>query len=165
MRAAILVLLFAMQTAAPPPAYTVTKWTGDHDFLFEFRGAATAVMVPPANDVLSARQKLPFAWKFFGQPVDGYFVSDNGYITFDPAATTSVPRNTGLPDASAPANSIFAFWNDFRMEDGHGQQAGQRVHGHARHCAQPRARHLLDGTHRRAGQLRDVQLQLLAGTP
>jgi len=124
MRTAILVLVLAFQAAAAPPAYTVTKWTGDHDFLFEFRGAATAVMVPPANDVLSARQPLPFPWKFFGQAVDGYSVSDNGYITFDPAAKISVPRSTGLPDASAPANSIFAFWNDFRMEAGHGQWVG-----------------------------------------
>lgn len=44
---------------------------------------------------------------------DGYFVSDNGYITFDPAAKASVARNTGLPDASAPAKSIFAFWITF----------------------------------------------------
>ena len=124
MRAAILIVVLSIQAAAPPATYTVTKWTGDHDFLFEFRGAAAAVMVPPANDVLSARQKLPFPWKFFGQPVDGYSVSDNGYITFDPAAKASVARNTGLPDASAPANSIFAFWNDFRMEDGHGQWVG-----------------------------------------
>ena len=120
----MLFVVLSMQAAAPPPAYTVTKWTGDHAFLFDFRGAATAVMVPPANDVLSERQKLPFAWKFFGQPVDGYFVSDNGYITFDPAAKASVARNTGLPDASSPANSIFAFWNDFRMEAGHGQWVG-----------------------------------------
>ena len=124
MRTGILLVLLAFQTAAPPPAYTVTKWTGDHDFLFEFRGVATAALVPPANDVLSSRQALPFPWRFFGQTVDGYFISDNGYITFDPAAKMSVARNTGLPDATAPANSIFAFWNDLRMEAGHGQWVG-----------------------------------------
>ena len=124
MRIVILIVALAVQAAAPKPAYTVTKWTGDHDFLFEFRGAAAAVMVPPANDVLSARQKLPFAWKFFGQAVDGYFISDNGYVTFDPAATTSVAANTSLPSVTAPANSIFAFWNDFRLEAGHGQWVG-----------------------------------------
>ena len=124
MRTAILIALLSLQTAAPPAAYTVTKWTGDHAFLFEFRSAATAAMTPPANDVLSTRQKLPFPWKFFGQPVDGYFISDNGYITFDPAAKASVAKNTALPDTAAPANSIFAFWNDFRMEDGHGQWVG-----------------------------------------
>lgn len=126
MRIAALLLAVAAVTAAAkqPAAYTVEKWTGDHPFLFEFRGAATAVMVPPGDNVLSARQKLPFGWKFFGQPVDGYFVSDNGYITFDPDAKTSVPLSTALPDPSAPKNSIFTFWTDFRMEGGHGQWVG-----------------------------------------
>ena len=82
------------------------------------------MLKPPANDTLSTRQTLPFPWKFFGQPVDGYFVSDNGYITFDPSAKSSVAVNTALPHASAPANSIFAFWTDLRMEDGHGPWVG-----------------------------------------
>ena len=105
---AVLAVVIALQTPAQVSPYTVTKWTGDHAFLFEFRGAATAVLTPPGDNVLSARHKLPFAWKFFGQAVDGYFVSDNGYITFDPAATKSVGVSTGQPHASAPANSIFA---------------------------------------------------------
>ena len=119
-----LLAIVAAQTAAPASTYAVTKWTGDHEFLFEFRGAATAVMTPPADNVLSTRQKLPFAWKFFGQPVDGYSISDNGYITFDSSATKSVAASTALPSASAPANSIFAFWTDMRMESGHGQWVG-----------------------------------------
>ncbi len=114
----------AFQAAVPASTYTVSKWTGDHDFLFEFRTAAQPVMTPPADNVLSARQKLPFAWKFFGQPVDGYFVSDNGYITFDADAKTSIAASTALADAAAPRNSIFAFWTDLRMEAGRGPWVG-----------------------------------------
>ena len=117
MRLAALLLIIAaagFQAATPASTYAVTKWTGDHDFLFEFRTAAQPVMTPPGDNILSARQKLPFPWKFFGQPVDGYFVSDNGYITFDANAKTSVPLSTTLPDAAAPPNSIFAFWRRFR---------------------------------------------------
>ena len=121
---AVLAVVIALQTPAQVSPYTVTKWTGDHPFLFDFRGAATAVLTPPGDNVLSARQNLPFPWKFFGQAVDGYFVSDNGYITFDPAAKTSVGVSTGLPHVSAPANSIFAFWTDMRLEAGHGQWVG-----------------------------------------
>ena len=120
----VFVAAATLQAQAPAATYTVSKWTGDHDFLFEFRGAATAAMTPPADNALSTRQKLPFAWKFFGQPVDGYSISDNGYITFDAAAKTSVAANTTLPNANAPANSIFAFWTDMRMEAGHGQWVG-----------------------------------------
>ena len=125
MRTALsLLVVVLLQSSARVPTYAVTKWTGDHDFLFNFRGAATPVLVPPGNDVLSARQKLPFPWKFFGQAVDGYVISDNGYITFDAAAKTSVSMSTALPHASAPPNSIFAFWTDLRLDAGHGQWVG-----------------------------------------
>ena len=125
MRAAVsVVALISVLTPAAAPTYAVTKWTGDHDFLFEFRSAAAAVLVPPIDNALSARQKLPFPWKFFGQAVDGYFISDNGYITFDAAARTSVSTSTALPHASAPPNSIFAFWTDLRLESGRGPWVG-----------------------------------------
>jgi hypothetical protein len=125
MRAVIAaVLLLLLQGAAGAPTYSVTRWTGDHGFLFEFRSAATAVLVPPADNALSARQKLPFPWKFFGQSVDGYFISDNGYITFDAGAKTSVSTSTALPHAAAPANSIFALWTDLRLDAGRGQWVG-----------------------------------------
>jgi hypothetical protein len=128
MRIALIVLALLAGFAAPPvppqSSYSVTKWIGDHDFLFEFRGAATPVLTPPGDNVLSPRQKLPFPWTFFGQRVDGYFVSDNGYITFDPAAKTSVAVSTALPHAAAPPNSIFTFWTDLRLESGRGQWVG-----------------------------------------
>src|SRR5262245_33113445 len=120
----IIMAAVALQTAAPANTYVVSRWTGDHDFLFEFRGAATPVLTPPGDNVLSPRQKLPFPWKFFGQAVDSYAISDNGYITFDPAAKTSVATSTALSDAAAPRHSIFAFWTDMRLEAGHGQWVG-----------------------------------------
>jgi hypothetical protein len=99
----LIVAVAASQTSNPTTTYTVSKWTGDN--------------------ILSARQRLPVAWKFFGQPVDGYFVSGNGYITSEADAKTSVAVSTALPDQAAPRNSIFAFWTDFRMEAGHGRKA------------------------------------------
>ena len=68
---------------------------------------ATVVVAQGSNDVLSAAQTLPFTWNFYGKPVTSYKVSDNGYITFDAAATTSVSVNTTLPNANAPKNAIF----------------------------------------------------------
>ncbi len=103
--------------------YEVSRSVGDHDFLFYFRQNAQQAFSPPRDNELSAWQKLPFAWKFFGADVTGYFISDNGYITFDPSANSSVAANTTLPDPAAPRNSIFAFWTDLRMEAGHGQWA------------------------------------------
>lgn len=67
------------------------------------------------NDKLSSAQTLPFNWSFYGQSVTSFKASDNGYITFDPTATVSVAKNTKLPDATAPNNSIFAFWTDLQL--------------------------------------------------
>jgi acetylornithine deacetylase/succinyl-diaminopimelate desuccinylase-like protein len=110
-------LAFVLLATLPVPAqhYQVTRWTGDHGFLFDFRSYAQPVLGPGQDDVLSAWQTLPFGWTFFGRPVDGYFVSDNGYITFDAAATASIPTNTRLPDPGAPMSSIFAFWTDLTL--------------------------------------------------
>ena len=68
------------------------------------------------NDVMSAAQTIPFAFDFFGTNFTQYKLSDNGYITFDVAATTSNNRNTALPSDSAPANAIMAFWDDLEFE-------------------------------------------------
>jgi hypothetical protein len=119
-----LAVTLAQTGAGAAPGYEVAKSTGDHDFMFTFRQTAQLVHGAPKNDVLSAWQKLPFPWTLFGQDVTGYYVSDNGYITFDQAATKSVAANTTLPHASAPKLSIFAFWTDLHLED-HGPWAGQ----------------------------------------
>lgn len=103
------------------PTYDVTKSVGDHDFLFSFRQAAEPVLTAPQDNALSAWRPLPFAWKFFGKDVAGYFVSDNGYLTFDRAATSSLNRPVALADASTPKNSIFAYWTDLKLDAGQNQ--------------------------------------------
>ncbi|MCB9230513.1 MAG: Omp28-related outer membrane protein [Bacteroidia bacterium] len=67
------------------------------------------------NDVLSASQSLPFAWNFYGAPVSSYKVSDNGYITFDGAASISYPNNTAIPNVGGPNAAIYAFWDDIEL--------------------------------------------------
>ncbi|MDB4161468.1 T9SS type A sorting domain-containing protein [Bacteroidia bacterium] len=68
------------------------------------------------NDVLSASQTLPFTFNFYGTDFTSYKISDNGYITFDAAESVSNPTNTVLPSATAPKNSIMAFWDDLELE-------------------------------------------------
>jgi hypothetical protein len=134
-----IVAALAAGAGVSAPTYEVVKSVGDHDFMFSFRQSAQAVFAAPQDNTLSAWQKIPFAWKFFGRDVAGYFVSDNGYITFDADAKTSVAAPAALPSASAPKHSIFAFWTDLRLESGRGAwtnsvyaatmgQAPNRVH-------------------------------------
>ena len=121
MRTVMLALVTAAAAgAAPAPTYDIVRSTGDHDFMFSFRQSAQLAFDAPQDNALSAWQTLPFPWKLFGRDVTGYFISDNGYITFDKGAKASIAANTTLPNAAAPPASILAFWTDLRLEPGHG---------------------------------------------
>ena len=79
---------------------------------YAYNSAGATVLSVPAQDVLSSAQTIPFSWEFFGVPVTSYKASDNGYITFDAAATVSDPANTAIPNAAGPNNAIYALWDD-----------------------------------------------------
>ena len=121
MSAIVLGLVGSTAGATLAPTYEVARSVGDHDFLYAFRQSAEAVLTAPQDNVLSTWRPLPFTWKFFGKDVTGYFISDNGYITFDRNAKVSVAAPTALTDAAAPKNSIFAYWTDLRLDAGQNQ--------------------------------------------
>ena len=122
MRTIFAVLTLGLAAALPPaPSYDVTKSVGDHDFMFSFRQQAEAAFTAPQDNTLSTWRVLPFPWKFFGKEVTGYFISDNGYVTFDKNATVSLAKPVALTEAAAPSNSIFAYWSDLRLDAGQGQ--------------------------------------------
>ena len=75
----------------------------------------TEILSTPSNDVFSAVQTIPFAWNFYGTPVSSYLVSDNGYITFETAASTSDPVNGSIPSTGGPNNAIYSFWDDLGL--------------------------------------------------
>ncbi len=95
-------------------------------YYFKFKGTtseyvmnqtgATVLLNGPSSSALSPEATLPFAWNFYGQPVTKFKASTAGYITFDVAQTTSKQSNVALSDAAAPNNSIFAFWDDTKLE-------------------------------------------------
>ncbi len=95
-------------------------------YYFKFKGTtseyvmnqtgATVLLNGPSSSALSPEATLPFAWNFYGQPVTKFKASTAGYITFDVTQTTSKQSNVALSDAAAPNNSIFAFWDDTKLE-------------------------------------------------
>ena len=95
-------------------------------YYFKFKGTtseyvmnqtgATVLLNGPSSSALSPEATLPFAWSFYGQPVTKFKASTAGYITFDVTQTTSKQSNVALSDAAAPNNSIFAFWDDTKLE-------------------------------------------------
>jgi hypothetical protein len=71
----------------------------------------------PASGTLSDPIEFPFStWNFYGNPVTQFKVSTSGYLTFDISQTNDVSANTTLPNASAPKNAIFAFWDNLSLE-------------------------------------------------
>ena len=98
--------------------YTYTTSTESNPYIFDFRNGATLVYAAPKDDELSSWQSLPFARNFYGKNVTGYYISDNGYITFDTTESASNPNHEALPSPMKPNNAIYAFWEDFHLESG-----------------------------------------------
>jgi hypothetical protein len=77
---------------------------------------AVSATAQTANEVMSSSQTIPWTYDFYGTSYSTYKVSDNGYITFDAAETTSNPNNIALPNAAAPKAAIFGFWDDLKSQ-------------------------------------------------
>ncbi|MFA6570388.1 MAG: Omp28-related outer membrane protein [Bacteroidota bacterium] len=111
-----LCLAYNLNFAQSDSYFRVEKIGSEKAYSMMGVGTVTIVLPRGSNQVLSATQTLPFPWKFFGQDVSTYKVSDNGYITFDATATTSDQNNVALPNVNAPKNAIFAFWDDLELK-------------------------------------------------
>ena len=92
------------------------KTIGSTDAYDQFiaTGSTSVILDKPSNDVLSGANTIPFPYSFLGNSFTSYKVSDNGYLTFDAAATTAQNTPVALPSASAPKNAIFALWSDMQ---------------------------------------------------
>lgn len=64
----------------------------------------------PANDVFSQTVNIPFPFTFYGTQYQQFKISDNGFLTFDLSS-----NQTTYSPQSIPTNSIFAFYNDFKL--------------------------------------------------
>jgi thiol-disulfide isomerase/thioredoxin len=115
MKSLLTAMLFAIASPLFSQTWTYSSSTGPQEDMSDFRNGCALIVSAPKDDELSAWQTLPFTWMFGETGVNGYFISDNGYITFDPAATVSDPDNT----AGNVRNAIFGFWDDLFLEGGH----------------------------------------------
>ncbi|MBI1305625.1 MAG: T9SS type A sorting domain-containing protein [Bacteroidetes bacterium] len=115
-------LLATLSTASMAQNYYHIEFTDDitKSYIYGDYASGKVVMSKPSsgvsNDVYSAKQTIPFSFKFYGQEVTEYLVSDNGYITFNTSATNSTGQKMALPAGGDPNNAIYAFWNDFEMK-------------------------------------------------
>lgn len=84
-----------------------------------YTNMGTTILGIPSIEVMSSAQTIPFSFEFYGQTYTQYYVSDNGYITFD-NDPISEPNNTAIPDTTGPNNAIYAFWDDLNIIAGGG---------------------------------------------
>jgi hypothetical protein len=99
--------------------WSYTRAAGKNMPVFEMRNDNALVYRAPRENELSAWQPLPFTWMFGDRPVSGYYISDNGYITFDSLARESAFDNAAI-DTTRMRNAILGFWDDFILEEGPG---------------------------------------------
>lgn len=128
--------LFAVTGSYAQNYFSLAKSKGIDVAVYDYKttlSAGTKVLQATNDDVLSAAQTLPFTWSFYGVPVTSYKICDNGYITFDAAATTAMKPAVALPSTSAPKSAIFAMWADFKLASGSGiaDQVGSWTYGTA----------------------------------
>lgn len=64
----------------------------------------------PSNDLFSPTVNIPFPFQFYGTQYQQLKVSDNGFLTFNLSS-----NQTTYNPQSIPSNSIFAFYNDFKL--------------------------------------------------
>lgn len=103
--------------ASNAQSYIVSQSTGVADYdLNAIITGGTKILDRTNNDVLSPVQTIPFSFNFYGTNVTQFKASDNGYITFNTSAATSVGTNSNLPAVGDPNNSIYAFWNNWEIK-------------------------------------------------
>ena len=116
----LLFLMAVLALCGYSQSYVIGNSTGTQNSDYDYTTSGSNVLTITSQDILSSWQSLPFSFNFFGSAVTGYYVSDNGYITFDQSATTSDPNNTSIPAAGGPNNAIYAFWDDVNVVSGSG---------------------------------------------
>ncbi len=108
-----LILIITSSVLSNAQNYTISSYTGDDK---NYSSSAYPYTYPSESDNLSTWYSLPFAWNFYGQPVTGYRVAHDGYITFENTNGLSIGNNTSLPNSTGPNNAIYACWDNFTME-------------------------------------------------
>lgn len=87
----------------------------DYVIPYQTSNSGTPILDKPNNDALSPSQTIPFTFNFYGEAKTNYKACDNGYITFNTAATSAVAPSNTL-SGTDPNDAIYAFWHDFELK-------------------------------------------------
>ncbi len=69
------------------------------------------------NDAPVGPFDLPFAFPFYGETHDSYYIAPNGYISFTDDANHWNNSGGAMPSGQAPENAICGWWDDLLGDD------------------------------------------------
>ncbi len=98
---------------------TPIKRTAGNDFIdISLLDDAKPVAFPDPNEsVVRIRRPIPFRFPFMGVVQEAFFVSTNGFLTFE--RTEPFPQNADLASSSQALPAVIApFWDDLDLGDG-----------------------------------------------
>ncbi|MBL1213511.1 MAG: T9SS type A sorting domain-containing protein [Ignavibacteriae bacterium] len=99
--------------AASAPAQPLYNW-------IDISTTGTSILAGLSDDNIVGPYDIGFAFNYFGTDYTQFWVSSNGWISFDDnaASTGSQQRvNITMPDATLPNNIIALFWDDMNPAD------------------------------------------------
>ena len=83
---------------------------------FDWVDAANATAL--FGDQTTGRLPLPFSFPFYGESYDVLYVTDNGYLSFEPPEFGFPdPTPTAIPSEATPNAAIYAFWQNLVIDD------------------------------------------------
>lgn len=97
--------------------YKSEKYVGPQAYTANMRPNGKLVLKGPASDTLTDWQNIPFDFYFYGKKIDGYFISDDGYITFSKDKRHIPYNNKSLPNSEKPNNAIYGYWENLKLEN------------------------------------------------
>ncbi len=103
---------FANSLAGCAPSMPVFNW-------IDISGTGTDVVGSLNDDNFIGPFPIGFSFTFFGNSYTEFYISSNGWISFDSSdpGGTDNRTNTALPDAGAPNDLIAVFWDDMNPDD------------------------------------------------
>lgn len=76
-----------------------------------YESKVKSLLDAPSAGKMSVTDTIPFDFHFYGQTFRFYKTADNGYISFDTSVT-----NSEIPNGQVPKNSIFPFFENFKLQ-------------------------------------------------
>jgi hypothetical protein len=105
-------------TTVSPDPYTVTTGAIAYQDICDDSGAVVLDQTPAGifglvgDEAVTDPQDAPTGFTLHGETVGQFYVSTNGFLSFEAAVDDAFFSNTGIPNTAAPNSLVAPFWDD-----------------------------------------------------